>query len=293
MTKLQWGANGQRFFETGVSKGVLYLANNGNYNEGYAWNGLTTVTESPSGAEATPQYADNGKYINMVSIEEFGGTIEAFTYPDKFAECDGTKVVSGGLFIGQQVRRGFGFSYQTIKGNDLDPELGYKINLVYGALAAPSEKTRSTVNDSPEATPFSWEFSTTAVNVGTVGGVDYKPTSIVVIDSTKFTAAQMTALEDILYGTAGTDPRLPLPAEVIGLFSGAQTTVAPTQPTYNSSTGVVTIPEITGVEYQVDGETVTGTYTVPTGQSRIVTAVPASGYKFPANTDDDWQYTRA
>jgi hypothetical protein len=294
MSRLQWNASGQRFFETGVDHGVLYPQQDGGaFNMGYAWNGLTTVTESPSGAEASPQYADNMKWINLVSAEEFGGTIEAFTYPDAFAECDGTAVVSGGLFIDQQTRKTFGFSYRTLKGNDQNPDLGYKIHLVYGCLAAPSEKSRTTVNDSPEATPFSWEVTTTAVQIGTVGGKTYKPTSHISVDSTKFTAAQMQALEDILYGTEGVDPRLPMPAEVIGLFTGSQTTVVPTEPTFNATTGDVTIPTVTGVVYQVDGETVTGTYTVPAGESRIVTAVPDSGYRFPANTDDDWQYTRA
>lgn len=294
MTRIAWDQVGQRFYETGVDRGVLYLPTNGVYNAGYAWNGLTAVTESPSGAEANPQYADNIKYLNLVSAEEFGATIEAFTYPDKFAECDGTAVVNNGVAIGQQRRRIFGLSYRTRVGNDVDAtELGYKIHLVYGAQAAPSEKAYATINDSPEALTFSWELTTSPVTVGTISGKTYNPTAILTIDSTKVSATNLAVLEDALYGTAGADPRLPLPAEVIGMFTGSSTSVVPAQPTYVGSTGVITIPNITGVVYQVDGETVTGTYTVPTASSRIVTATPDKGYKFPANTDDDWQYTRA
>jgi hypothetical protein len=294
MAKLLWDAVGQRFYETGVDRGVLYPSNNGAYPSGVAWNGLTTVTESPSGAESNPQYADNIKYLNLLSAEEFGATIEAFTYPVEFAACDGTIVVNGGVSVGQQSRKSFGLSYRTRVGNDVDgTDRGYKIHLVYGATASPSEKAYATINDSPEAITFSWELTTSPVAVGTIASVTYKPTAILTIDSTKVTAANLATLEDALYGTAGTDPRLPLPAEVIGMFTGSSTTVVPTQPTYNSTTGAVTIPTVTGVVYQVDGETVTGTYTVPVASSRIVTAVPAPTYKFPANTDDDWQYTRA
>jgi len=219
---LTWDQVGERFYETGVDKGVLYLNDGGVYARGYAWNGLTTVTESPSGAEANAQYADNIKYLNLVSAEEFGGTIEAFTYPEEFSVCDGTAVPEAGVYLGMQSRKTFGLSYRTRRGNDVDGnDHGYKLHLVYGCLAAPSEKAYATINDSPEPISFSWEFTTTAVAVGTVGGTLYKPTSIITIDSTKVLAANLTALEAELYGTADTAPSLPLPAEVIGIFAGA------------------------------------------------------------------------
>jgi len=238
MAKLAWDQTGQRLYETGVDHGVLYLPNNlGVYDIGHAWNGLTTVTESPSGAESNPQYADNIKYLNLLSAEEFGATIEAFTYPDEFAECDGTATPTPGVAVGQQTRRSFGFSYRTRLGNDLaGNDYGYKIHLVYGALAAPSEKAYTTVNDSPEAMTFSWEVTTTPVEVGTIGGVVYKPTSSLTIDSTKVEASDLAALEELLYGTAGTDPQLPTPAEVIAIFAGTLAEATPTEPAYNSTT---------------------------------------------------------
>jgi hypothetical protein len=217
---LTWDQVGERFYETGVDKGVLYLNDAGVYGRGYAWNGLTTVTESPSGAEANAQYADNIKYLNLLSAEEFGGTIEAFTYPEEFAVCDGTAVPEAGVYIGMQNRKTFGLCYRTRRGNDTDGnDHGYKLHLVYGAQASPSEKAYATVNDSPEPIAFSWEFTTTAVAVGVVDGVTYKPTSIITIDSTKVAAAALRALEDELYGTNAVAPSLPLPAEVIGIFA--------------------------------------------------------------------------
>lgn len=290
MARLEWDKTGERRFETGVSNGVLYRQNAfGAYDTGEAWNGLTGVTESPSGAEANAQYADNIKYLNLISAEEFGCTIEAFTYPDSFAECDGSAVVNG-VVVGQQTRKPFGFSYQTRVGNDIDgTDHGFKVHLVYGALAAPSEKAYATINDSPEALTFSWEVTTTAV----ASKESLKPTATLTIDSTRVPAAKMNELLDILYGTAGADPRLPLPAEVFAIFEGSLVVATPTQPTFVPATGVVTIPTVTGVTYSVDGQAVTGTYTVPTGQSRIVRATPKAGYKFPPNTDDDWQFTRA
>lgn len=290
MTKLVWDQVGSRVYETGVSNGVLYIPNSsGAYTNGYAWSGLTTITESPSGAESNPQYADNIKYINLISAETFGGTVEAFTYPDEFAQCDGTAVVNG-VQIGQQTRRTFGLAYKTLMGNDLEnTDYGYKIHLIYGATAAPSEKAHSTVNDSPEAITFSWDLSTTAVAVGTIDGVTYKPTSTLTIPSNKVSSSALSDLEDILFGTAGVDPRLPLPAEVLALFAGSVTQVTPTAPTYNSTTKVITIPSVTGVDYQINGSTVSGTVTITT--DTVVTAVPESGYKFPAVTDDDWLFT--
>lgn len=216
MATLTWDATGSRLYETGVDHGVLYLLNSqGAYANGVAWNGLTAVTESPSGAEANPQYADNIKYLNLLSAEEFGCTIEAFTYPDAFAQCDGTASPSAGVSIGQQTRKTFGFSYRTKLGNDIDgSDHGYKLHLIYGALAAPSEKAYATVNDSPEALTFSWEVTTTPVDVP-----GYKPTAQLTIDSTKVDALDLAALEELLYGTANTTAELPLPAEVIALFA--------------------------------------------------------------------------
>lgn len=216
MAKLLWDQTGQRFFETGIDQGALYpLTTNGTYPAGYVWNGLTAVTESPSGAEAEPFYADNTKYVNLVSAEEFGGTIEAYTYPDEFGECDGTAEVTPGVIIGQQGRKQFGLVYRTKLGNDVSgQDLGYKLHLVYGALAAPSEKAYTTVNDTPEAVTFSWEFTTTPVAV-----TGHKPTSTFTINSTTVNAAKLLALETILFGDATNPARLPLPDEVITLLS--------------------------------------------------------------------------
>lgn len=293
MAVLTWDQIGERFYETGVDHGVLYVFNAGVYGDGVAWNGLVSVTESPSGAEASGQYADNVKYLNLVSAEEFGATIEAYTYPDEFGECDGTASPSAGLSIGQQTRKTFGFSYRTRVGNDTDgTDLGYKIHLVYGALAAPSEKAYSTINDSPEAITFSWEITTTPVPV-----TGYKPTALLTIDSTKVNSVNLAALENALYGTAGTSPRLPLPDEVIAMFAGSQTEVTPTAPTFVSATGVITIPTVTGVTYRRadTNAIVTGNVTIAggAGASLVIHAAPASGaYKFSANSDDDWSFVR-
>ena len=215
MAKILWDEIGKRLYETGVDHGVLYpQVGSGSYPKGVAWNGLTAVTESPSGAEATPLYADNIKYLNLMSTEEFGGTIEAYTYPDEFALCDGSAEIATGVTIGQQPRKSFGLSYRTIIGNDiLSNDYGYKLHLVYGALASPSEKAYSSVNDSPEAATLSWEFTTTPV---TVEG--YKPTACVTIDSTKVDKEKLAALEAILYGTESEEARLPLPAEIITII---------------------------------------------------------------------------
>jgi hypothetical protein len=293
MTKLAWDKVGERVYETGVDHGVLYIPDGfGVYNDGYAWNGLTTVTESPSGAESNPQYADNIKYLNLVSAEQFGGTIEAFTYPDEFGQCDGTAEPEPGITIGQQNRKTFGLSYRTRLGNDLDgTDYGYKLHLIYGATAAPSERAYATINDSPEAITFSWEITTTPVDVGTIGGTSYKPTASLTIDSTKVDADALADLEDMLYGTAGTDPSLPQPAAVVAMFSGTTVQVTPAVPTYNGTTHVITVPGTTGVVYKINGEQVTGTVTIT--ESTVVTAEPALGYKFPAVTDDDWLFTFA
>lgn len=226
MSKLVWDKTGERLFETGVSKGVLYpIQPEGVYTKGYAWNGLSAVTESPSGAEATPIYADNIKYLNLLSTEEFSATIEAYTYPDEFAECDGSASLAKGVTIGQQARKMFGLCYRTEIGNDVDGnDHGYKLHLIYGAMAAPSEKAYATINDSPEAISFSWEVSTTPVNVN-----GFKPTASITIDSTKADAEKLKALEEILYGKDATsepsadavDPRLPLPDEIAALMAAA------------------------------------------------------------------------
>lgn len=213
---LVWDAAGKRFYETGVKKGVLYVQDSkGTYPKGVAWNGLTGVTESPSGAEANPIYADDMKYLNLYSAEEFGATIEAYTYPDEFAECDGSAELTTGVTIGQQKRKAFGMCYRTVLGNDVTGEdYGYKLHIIYGAMASPSEKAYATVNDSPEAITFSWEVTTTPVNVEGM-----KPTASLVIDSTKVDASKLSALEAILYGSENTDPRLPLPNEIKTLMA--------------------------------------------------------------------------
>ena len=216
MPVLVWDQVGERTYETGVDHGVLYIPNaSGVYAEGVSWNGLTTVTESPTGAESNAQYADNIKYLNLISAEEFGGTIEAFTYPDEFAACDGTSLPAEGVAVGQQSRKGFGLCYRTKVGNDVDGmDHGYKLHLVYGALAAPSDKAYATVNDSPEAIAFSWDFTTTPVPV-----TDLQPTALLVIDSTTADPTNLAALEDLLYGKASVDAALPTPDAVIELFA--------------------------------------------------------------------------
>lgn len=219
MAKLEWDKTGERLYETGISNGVLYPLNgtNGTYPKGVAWNGLTAVTESPSGAEPTPLYADNIKYLNLMSAEEFGFTIEAYMYPDDFAACNGEGKLTEGVTIGQQKRQAFGLSYKTILGNDTDGDAhGYKLHLIYGALAAPSEVARNTVNDSPEAATMSWECSTTPV---TVKG--FKPTSHLVIDSTVVEKDKLVKLEEKLYGGSSTEASLPLPDEVLTILTSS------------------------------------------------------------------------
>lgn len=215
MSKLIWDKTGERFYETGVKNGVLYVQEAGAYPNGVAWNGLTAVTESPSGAEATALYADDIKYLNLISNEEFGATIEAYTYPEEFAQCDGSAALATGVMIGQQSRKPFGLCYRTTIGNDSDGnDYGYKLHLIYGALAAPSEKAYASINESPEAITFSWEVTTTPVSVS-----GFKPTASVTIDSTKVNAEKLAALEDILYGTEDAEPRLPLPDEIATLMA--------------------------------------------------------------------------
>lgn len=293
MAKLVWDETGQRFYETGVDHGVLYIPDaQGIYADGVAWNGLTTVTETPSGAEANAQYADNIKYLNLFSAEEFGATIEAFTYPDQFAQFDGLATPSSGVTIGQQARKSFGLSFRTKVGNDVVGDTyGYKLHMLYGCSASPSEKAYNTINDSPEAITFSWEVTTNPVPAGGT----LKPTALITVDSTKVVPANLTTLEDALYGTAGTSPRLPLPAEIVTMFAGGQTQVTTVAPTFASPN--ITIPTVTGVTYRRadTGAVVTGTVAIPgtTGASLVITAAPASGaYAFTPNSDDDWTFTR-
>lgn len=216
--RLTWDDAGKRLYETGVKQGVLYPQDdNGAYPKGVAWNGLKAVTESPEGAEPTPLYADDIKYLNLLSTEEFKATVEAYTYPDEFAECDGSGSLVEGVTIGQQDRKTFGLSYRTSLGNDVKGnEYGYKLHIVYGCLAAPSEKAYATVNDSPEAITFSWEVSTTPVNV-----TGFKPTASLVLDSVKLGAAKMKAIEDVLYGSSAAEARLPLPDEIKSIIESA------------------------------------------------------------------------
>lgn len=220
MAAITWDATGERLFETGVDHGVLYpISSSGTYDNGVAWNGLSAITESPSGAEATAVWADNIKYVNLLSAEEFGATVEAYTYPDEFAICDGTAELIDGVIVGQQARKVFGLCYRTKIGNDVDGnDHGYKLHIIYGAQASPSEKAYSTINDSPEAISFSWELTTTPVNV-----TGMNATSYLVIDSTKCDAEKLAALEKILYGSAEPDtaPRLPLPDEIKTLMTPA------------------------------------------------------------------------
>ena len=292
MTVLEWDKVGERLYETGVDRGVLYIPDeSGSYDDGFAWNGLTTVTESPSGAESNPQFADNIKYLNLVSAEEFGATIEAFTYPEEFAQCDGTALPSPGLAVGQQGRKQFGLCYRTRVGNDIEgTDHGYKLHLIYGAQASPSEKAYATINDSPEAIAFSWEVSTTPISVG--GGL--KPTAQIVVDSTKVDSSDLSDLEDILYGTVGDDPRLPTPDEVVSIFGAGLTSVdlgtSANQPTYNSGTHVVTLPAVTGVQWKVNGaDASSGAQPALTsGQTAEVKAVAATGYTLDG--DDEWTF---
>lgn len=219
MSKLVWDQTGERLYETGVKQGVLYVqGTGGTYPKGVAWNGLTAVTESPSGAEPTALYADDIKYLNLMSNEEFGATIEAYTYPEEFEQCDGSASLVAGVSIGQQPRKTFGMSYVTTLGNDIEGNAyGYKLHLIYGALAAPSEKAYATINDSPEAITFSWEVSTTPVEVK-----GHKPTASITIDSTKVDREKLTALEAILYGDENVEARLPLPNEIAELMGAVE-----------------------------------------------------------------------
>ena len=301
MALLTWDNINERYYETGVDRGVLYIPNAGGfYTTGYAWNGLTTVTETPTGAEATPMYADNIKYLNLLSVEELEGTIEAMTYPAQFAACDGTAQLSTavGAFVGQQTRTPFGLSFRTRLGNDSKgDDFGYKLHLIYGCLASPSERAYATINDSPEAITFSWTFTTTGVPMP--GGL--KNSSLITIDSTKATSAGLTALENVLYGASG-EPELPTPAQVVTILgqTNPQTVVTTVAPTFAASTGVITLPSpaITGVSYyradNMSAPIATATTTIATAGAslRIIAKPSSSSYVFSAGSDEDWVFTR-
>jgi hypothetical protein len=290
MSKIIWDAIGEKLFELGIDRGVLYPRDvNGAYPLGVGWNGLTGVTESPGGAELTDLWADNRKYASMRAAETFAATIEAFTYPDEFAACDGSAELAAGVMIGQQGRDVFGFSYRTLIGNDVDGadgEGGYMLHLVYGAEANPSEKAYATVNDSPDAITFSWEVVTTPVPV-----TGHKPTACLTINSNKVGAPALAALEDILYGVDGVAPRLPLPDEVASLMLG-ESAAPVTAPTFVAATGVLTIPTKVGVVYQIDGVTIPAgpMAAIDGGVSVHPVAIPATGYYFPAGTNDNWDF---
>jgi len=299
MAALTWDDLGKKIYETGVDRGVLYIPNAGGvYDNGVAWNGLTAVTESPSGAAATSQYADNTKYMNLISAEEFAATLEAYTYPDEFAQYDGLSLPTTGVAVGQQARKTFGLSYRTKVGNDVSGDaFGYKIHLLYGCQASPSEKAYKTVNDSPEGISFSWSLSTNPVNVSGL-----KPTALITIDSTKVVAANLTAFEIILYGTTGVSPALPMPDAVVSAFSSGLTAVTTiTPPSYVNSTHIMTIPTVTGVDFfitKMTGTTITtaqalavsGAQTaLAAGQSWIINARAKTGYYLAAGNIDEWK----
>jgi hypothetical protein len=306
MPILTWDNVGERFYETGVDQGVLYIPDaNGNYNitPGVPWNGLVSVTESPSGAEANAQYADNIKYLNLYSVEEFSASLEAYTYPDEFNQFDGIVTQNSGVQIGQQPRKTFGLSYRTKLGNDINDDLAYKYHLVYGLKASPTEKAYSTVSDSPEPITFSWELMSTPVSV-----TGQKPTSIITIDSRRVSAANLLALTNALYGTSSSTAYLPLPDQVVSMFAGsAPTVITPAQlqaaaPTFVAGTGIATITNLTGVTWKltnaaVSNVTVTAGPTsgaqIPLASSPVlIQAVPQAGYIFGTFAQTSWTFNR-
>lgn len=292
MTALTWDGSGERRFETGVDHGVLYPSG----GDGVAWNGLTNVTETPAGADNNKTYADNIVYGALRAAETFGGTIEAYTCPDEFLECDGM-VIRNGVVIGQQPRKSFGAYYRTIVGDDTDPELGHKHHFVYGATTSPSEKSFGTVSDSPEMTAFSWEFECSPVSFADVANADLKPTAILTIDDTwaSVDAAKLADLLDIALGTVSDDARQPTPDEVLAVFSTGLTTAdlthTATQPAYNDTTHVITLPTVTGVQWKIDGvnKSPGAQPALTSGQTKTVTAEATAGYNVVG--DDEWIYS--
>jgi hypothetical protein len=292
MTALTWDGSGKRKFETGVDHGALYPHG----GDGVAWNGLTNVTETPGGADNNKTYADNIVYGALRAAETFGGTVEAYTCPDEFLECDGF-VIRNGVVVGQQSRKGFDLYYRTIVGNDQNPELGHKHHFVYGATTSPSEKSYATVNDSPEMTAFSWEFECSPVAFEAAENLDLKPTAILTIDDTSplVDTAKLQDLLDIALGTVSDEPRMPTPDEVLEVFSTGLTLVSLTsfanQPSYNNSTHVATLPSVTGVIWLVDGEeTAPGALAALTsGESITIEAQADTGYNLTG--DDEWTFS--
>lgn len=291
MAKLTWDGAGQRKYETGVDHGILFPSG----EDGVAWNGLTTVTETPAGADNTKTYADNIVYGAIRAAETFGGTIEAYMCPIQFLECDGFKIVNG-VAVGQQPRKPFDLYYRTKVGNDLDPDAGFKHHFGYNLTTAPSEKAFATVNDSPEMTTFSWEFESTPVSFVEEDYADLRPTSLLTIDSTSpdVDQALLADLLDIVEGTVGDDPRMPTPDEVLAAMGTGLTVVAmgtaANQPTYNSSTRVITLPAVTGVQWKINGvnKAAGAQPALTVGQIAEVTAHAQSGYTLSG--DDDWTY---
>lgn len=296
MTRATWDATDSRKYETGVDHGLLFPIEDGEYQDGVPWNGLTTVTESPSGAEATPVYADNIKYLNLVSTEMFSATIEALFCPPEFEKCDGTAEIAPGVTIGQQDRQQFGFYYRTIVGTSNNPRAGFKHNFVYGALAAPTEKAHNTVNDSPEATPYSWACTTTPIPV-TIGATEYQPTATMTVNSLDTDEDALAALLDIVYGTDVAEPRMPTPSEVADIAGMAATsvnmTIAANKPTFVEATGVLTLPAVTGVQWRVDGTNKSNGAQPPVaaGVAVGVTAHPQAGYVLTGDTDFSFRRT--
>lgn len=300
MSRLQWDAIGERYFETGVSNGVLYpTTNTGAYGHGVAWNGLTGVTESPSGAESNKQYADNQVYLNLISAEELSGTIEAFQSPVEFDQCDGSTSPLPGVSFGQQRRRAFGLSYQTLLGNDTEgQDHAYKLHLIYGAMAAPSERAYATVNDSPEAITLSWEFNCTPVSIpdsSEYAEFGLRPTASIAIDSRMYTAQQMDQIKNILWGSSGSAPRLPMPEELLQII-GADTLVevTPTAPTFDDTEGVVTL-DFTNTAWEANGAAVANpndddSVDVMIEDSTLFSAVAKAGTRLAAG-QRHWVFT--
>ena len=285
MSRIVWDATGERYYESGVDHGVLYPLVGGVYQTGVAWNGLTSVSESPEGAEPTDLWADNIKYATLISAETFGGTIEAYTYPEEFAQCDGSWTPSNGIYVGQQDRVPFGFCYRTKLGNDAGID-AYKLHIVYNATAAPSEKSYETINDSPDAITFSWEINTTPVNV-----TGHKPTSLIVIDSDKCDADALATLENQLYGTGGSEPALPTPDEVVAIFGGTATYATLTalsvggtlSPTFSSGTQHYTAP-VSSDSATVSATAEAGATATIAVNGNVVTSGSAAGYEDGENT---------
>jgi len=285
---LTWDDTGNRKFETGVDRGVLYPLNSSTsaYDVGVAWNGLTDVKEKPAGAGSNPSYADNIKYLNLLSAETFAGEIDAFTYPDAFAACDGTATPTAGVSVGQQSRQTFGLCYRSKIGNDVSTDLGYKLHMVYGCLASPSEKDYTTVNASPAPVAFSWAFDSSPVTVSGLNAM-----SLMVVDSTKVDAVALSSLQDLLYGTSSTIAQLPLPDTIIALFEATITSVTLTAPTFDGA-HTITIPSQTGVTYRVDGVIhAAGSQVLTTGQKKVVSATANAGYKFNTPYVNSWLFS--